>query len=139
MKTHTIARRSMATLLFAFAALAAQAGSPAKRLVLPDDVTPQHYRVDFTPDSEALTFSGSVEIEVVVKRATDHIVLNAADLVIDAAGVVGETPAPKLSYDQKVQTVTLALARPLATGAHTLTLKYHGTIYQSASGLFALD
>lgn len=113
--------------------------APANRVVLPDAVIPEHYRIDFTPDIDKLTFKGTVEIDLTVKRATDRIVLNAADLVIDEASLSGEAKAPAIGYDDEVQTATFTFDHPLGTGAHTLRLAYHGTIYQSASGLFALE
>jgi aminopeptidase N len=137
MDRNALPRFSIAALLLI--AVTAHAATPGKRVVLPDAVTPEHYRIDFTPNSAALTFKGSVEIDVVVHRATNSIVLNAADLIIDSASITGESKAPTVSYDQKIQTATLAFDHPLATGAQTLKLAYHGTIYQSASGLFALD
>jgi aminopeptidase N len=137
MKGYTISRCSTAALLLF--AIAANAATPGKRVVLPNAVTPEHYRIDFTPNAEALTFKGSAEIDVVVHRATNSIVLNAADLVIDSASLAGESKAPLVSYDKAIETATLTFDRPLTTGAHTLKLAYHGTIYQSASGLFALD
>ena len=136
MKEFSIPRLSIAVLLLFALATNATAG---KRVVLPDAVTPEHYRIEFTPDSEALTFKGSVEIDVTVRRATNSIVLNAADLVIDSASLAGEAKAPVVSYDKNIETATFTFDHPLTTGAHTLKLAYHGTIYQSASGLFALD
>jgi len=133
----TLPRHSLAALLLF--AVAAHSATPGKRVVLPDTVTPEHYRIDFTPNSAALTFKGSVEIDVMVHRATSSIVLNAADLIIDSASLAGESKAPAVSYDEKIQTATLTFDHPIATGAQTLKLAYHGTIYQSASGLFALD
>jgi aminopeptidase N len=115
------------------------AATPAKRVVLPDAVVPEHYRIDFTPDIEGLTFKGTVEIDVKVRRATRTIVLNAADLVIDSASLSGESKPPVVTLDEKVQTATLTFDRPLAHGARKLSIAYHGTIYTSASGLFALD
>jgi len=137
MTGHGFARCVFAALLVF--ALPTFAATPAKRVVLPDAVTPEHYRIDFTPDIEGLTFEGSVEIDVKVNRATTTIVLNAADLVIDSAMLADEAKLPKVTLDDKVQTVTLTFDQPLAPGPRKLALTYHGTIYQSASGLFALD
>jgi aminopeptidase N len=120
-------------------ALPSFAATQARRVVLPDAVTPEHYRIDFTPDIDGLTFRGKVAIDVNVRRATDTLVLNAADLVIDSAALSGETRAPAVTLDDQLQTVTLKFDQPLATGPRKLELAYHGTIYQSASGLFALD
>ena len=137
MTGHGFARCALAAWLVL--ALPAFAATPAARVVLPDAVTPEHYRIDFTPDIEGLTFKGSVEIDVNVRRATNTIVLNAADLVIDSAALSGESSAPAVSLDDKVQTATLTFDKPLATGPRKLKLGYHGTIYTSATGLFALD
>jgi aminopeptidase N len=109
------------------------------RMVLPSDVTPDHYRIAVVPDAKALSFTGKVQIDVTVHRPTDCIVLNAADLVIDTATLSGETGAPKIIYDDKVQTATFTFARTLKPGGYTLSLAYHGKIYDQASGLFALD
>jgi aminopeptidase N len=135
MKRHRIPQLTLGALLL----LAAGSAYAGKRVVLPDAVTPQHYRIHFTPDIEGMTFKGSAEIDVIVHRATDRIVLNAADLVIDNASLVGEPKAPRVSSDPAVETATFTFDHPLAAGKHTLKLAWHGTIYQSASGLFALD
>ncbi len=136
MQKYSIPRHWFAAMLLVLVSLPAAAGT---RVVLPDNVSPEHFRIDFTPDAAALTFKGSVEIDLVVKRATNTIVLNAADLVIDSAALAGESKAPAISYDKQVETATFTFDRTLAPGKHKLKLGYHGSIYQSASGLFALD
>jgi len=110
-----------------------------ERVMLPAAVTPDHYRIEITPDAGALTFKGSVEIDITVHQAVSHIVLNSADIVIDRAGLSEQTKVDAVNYDDKAQTATLALAQELKPGAYTLSLAYHGKIYQQASGLFALD
>ena len=111
----------------------------AEREVLPNSVIPVHYRIDITPDAKGLTFKGSLEIDVIVRQATDKIVLNSADLVIENATLSGEKSALVISYDSKVQTATLVLSHTLRPGPYTVRLSYHGKVYQAASGLFALD
>ncbi|HEX4386204.1 MAG TPA: M1 family metallopeptidase [Myxococcales bacterium] len=116
------------------------AKAPAeRRVVLPVDVTPDHYRIEVTPDEKALTFAGTVQIDVTVHKATGKIVLNAADIVVDSAAISGETKAPAVRYDAKEQTVTFAPGHVLKPGPYTLSLAYRGKIYEQASGLFALD
>ena len=73
------------------------------RVMLPDNVTPDHYRIDITPDADALTFKGTVQIDVTVHSAVDRIVLNGADIVIDSAAVVGIAAAPSVSYDRPLR------------------------------------
>ncbi|MEO8926121.1 MAG: M1 family metallopeptidase, partial [Caulobacteraceae bacterium] len=149
MKLKTIFRQAYRPAILAFAvfvvqppALARAADAPAaagQRIVLPAAVTPDHYRIDLTPDAKALTYKATVQIDVSVHQPTDRIVLNAADIVIDKAALSGEAAAPTVSYDAKVQTATFAFARALKPGPYTLSLAYRGKIYQQASGLFALD
>ncbi|HET9863636.1 MAG TPA: M1 family metallopeptidase, partial [Steroidobacteraceae bacterium] len=135
---HFLPRHALAaTLLIVFSVQGFAA--TGKRVVLPDSVTPLAYRIDFTPDIGALTFKGTVEIDVQVNRPTHTFELNAADLVIDNVVLAGEPNKPAVSLDDKIQTVTFTFDHPVTTGAHTLKIAYHGRIYQSASGLFALD
>ncbi|MEO7026473.1 MAG: M1 family metallopeptidase [Caulobacteraceae bacterium] len=117
----------------------AQGAGADERVMLPSAVTPEHYRIDIVPDARALTFRGKVQIDVVVHRPTAEIVLNTADIVIDKAALFGEAAAPTVRYDGSAQTATFAFGHPLAPGPHTLSVAYHGKIYQQASGLFALD
>jgi aminopeptidase N len=125
--------------LCCMALLAAASAKAERRIVLPADVTPDHYRIEVTPDEKALTFAGAVVIDLTVHKATSKIVLNAADLAIDSATLSGEAKALAVSYDAKEQTVTLAPGHALQPGPYTLSLAYRGKIYEQASGLFALD
>jgi aminopeptidase N len=125
------------------AVLVLAAPAHAARIVLPSDVTPDHYEIAVTPDAQALTFTGHVKIDLTVHAATRRIVLNDADIVIDKASLSGEAAAPRvapeIAYDEKTETASFAFARTLAPGRYALSLDYHGKIYQQASGLFALD
>lgn len=128
--------------LAGYGAAAAAQPAPAAtghRIVLPADVVPDHYDIRITPDAAALTFTGKVRIDLTVRSATDRIVLNDADIVIDHAALSGEARAPSIAYDPKVQTATFAFGHRLAPGRYSLDLDYHGRIYQQASGFFALD
>ena len=122
-----------------FAATAAAKRAISARVVLPAAVTPDRYRIDITPDAPALTFKGSVQIDLTVHQPVNRIVLNSADIVIDSAALSGAANAPAISYDERVQTATFALGHTIKPGAYTLSLVYHGKIFQQASGLFALD
>ena len=116
-------------------------GAPAHaaRVLLPSDVTPDHYAVVVTPHADDLTFTGSVRIDLTVHAATSRITLNDADIVIDKAGLAGEGAAPAIAYDDKTETASFSFDHALAPGHYALSLEYHGKIYQQASGLFALD
>jgi aminopeptidase N len=56
---------------------------------LPTDVVPSSYRIRMEPDLATGAFEGVVEIDVEVLAATPTIVLNAVDLVFDAATLRG--------------------------------------------------
>ena len=141
-------------LLLGSASLLAGASAPAfaakpksQRAVLvttqlPRNVVPTHYSIRATPDATNLAFSGSTDIEIVVKSATDSITLNAAELVFSSASIVSDmarTPAAKIDVDAKAQTATFRFAKKLKPGKYTLSTAYTGKIYQQANGLFALD
>jgi aminopeptidase N len=117
------------------------ATSEAKRarVVLPTDVRPERYDIHVTPDAANLVFAGQAKINLTVVRATDRIVLNAADLVFQKVRLSGVEAAPRIVLDNEQQTAAFVFPRPLAPGRHTLSIDYTGKIYQQASGLFALD
>lgn len=110
-----------------------------QRVVLPADVVPDHYDLAITPDAAGLSFKGAVRIDLTVVKSTRRIVLNAADLVIDHAGLNGEAAAPGVAIDEANQTAAFTFAHTLKPGHYSLALDYHGKIFQQASGLFALD
>ena len=126
-------------------ALAAKPKAKAAVLVttqLPRNVVPTHYRIRATPNADALSFSGSTDIEITVKSATNSITLNAADLAFSAAAVTADSakiPAAKIEVNAAAQTATFRFAKKLTPGKYTLSTDYTGKIYQQANGLFALD
>jgi aminopeptidase N len=140
----TLLQSAAFTLLLGLAAacVAASPGTQSelqRRVVLPAAVTPERYRIEVTAHADALTFEGSVQIDVTVHLPVHEIVLNSADLVIEHAAISGAAQMSAITYDDKAQTATLALDTELQPGAYTLSLTYHGKINQQASGLFALD
>ncbi len=137
-----VTRRACAValaLLMSSVTNAAQNVRSGDRVVLPADVTPDHYRIEITPNPAALTFTGTVRIDITVHAPTRSIVLNSADIVIDRAALAGGPAVSAITYQKGPQTATFRLAGALAPGSYTLQLAYHGTIFQQASGLFALD
>jgi aminopeptidase N len=137
----------MNIIVAAFAVLLAVAGlaraeapaSPSYRIMLPDEVVPERYAIRVTPNAETLTFTGKAEIAISVQKATDRIVLNAADLTIGRATLSGRSEIPKMVIDEIQQTAAFVFEKPVEPGRYVLSLEYAGKIYQQASGLFALD
>ena len=69
-----------------FAFLDAHAATPS----LPTGVVPVAYRIAVAPDLATSRFTGTEEIDVVVKQSTDTVVVNATALAIDTAGLKGD-------------------------------------------------
>jgi aminopeptidase N len=131
--------RSIALALVAMVSVGAASAAPADRIVLPTNVSPTHYDIAITPNAAALTFTGSVKIDIDVKQAANRIVLNAADLNFAKVSVSGASAAPAVSYDKTQETATLIFPANISAGAHVLSIDYTGKINQHAAGLFALD
>ncbi len=116
----------------------AMAAAP-NRMILPDDVVPDAYRIAITPHIAEATFDGKVEIDVQVRRRTDRIVLDSADLDFAGASLDAGTPATGVALDTGRQRATFSFAHPLALGRHTLKIAYRGKINDQAAGLFRLQ
>jgi aminopeptidase N len=105
---------------------------------LPTDVLPLSYDITVEPDAAKLTFTGSETIAIQVTKPTKTITLNAAEIAISNVKLNG-TIAATVTSDDKAQTATFTFAAPVKVGKHSLSLNYSGKIYQSATGLFAID
>ncbi|HTY68514.1 MAG TPA: M1 family metallopeptidase [Alphaproteobacteria bacterium] len=107
---------------------------------LPKDVVPVRYAIDLAPDLGAKTFAGEETVELEVRRPTQRVVLNAADLTVAAAELVDEPRSPAaISTDTASQTVTFTFAQALPAGAHRLHLRFSGRINPYARGLYFAD
>jgi len=105
---------------------------------LPDVARPTHYAISLSPDAANLTFDGHVVIDIEVLKPTTTITLNAADLNIGSAGLVGGTKA-SVALDKARETATLTFPVALKPGKAKIELAYSGSISRQANGLFALD
>ncbi|PHY13471.1 aminopeptidase [Caulobacter sp. B11] len=133
---------AVALLLAAGPSLAAPAlaAKPAVQVTtqLPRTARPTHYSVSFTPDADKRAFTASVKIDLQVLEPTTTIVLQAADLTFSAAQLSG-SGAAKITVDAEAQTATFTFDKPVAKGAHVLSIDYAGQIYTQAAGLFSID
>ena len=114
------------------------AATPGK---LPKDVIPVQYAAHLIPNLTTNTFLGSESIEIDVLKSTSTIMLNVANIDIDAASLsgkgIGELKlTPQVNKEQ--ETLTFTLAAPLAPGRYQLALKFHGSINREARGIFQL-
>ena len=110
---------------------------------LPRTARPSHYAIAITPDAAAMTFDGSVAVDLEVLEQTDALVLHAADLSIARATLTpaagGAAIALTVVLDPATQTARFAAPGPIAPGAYRLEATYSGKINEQANGLFALD
>lgn len=110
---------------------------------LPRNARPLHYAISITPDAAALTFAGTVAIDLVVTEASEAITLHAVDLVIADATLTpaagGKAMPLAVTLDNASQTARFAPKAPLVQGQYRLQARYTGLINTQANGLFALD
>ena len=111
---------------------------PGAAIRLPTTVQPVAYRIDVVPDLTALTFKGSVQIDIDVIQPVNAITLNALELNILKASLDGGAPG-KVTLDPDKQTATLDFGAPVSAGRHTLAIDYTGKINTFSGGLFVLD
>lgn len=137
------------TLLLPIVSAVAKSPDPARlahqvTTQLPTGVTPAHYGLRITPDAQAMSFAGHVDIDLKVDKPTQTFTLNALDLkfgavaLMDAQGI----PAAEVKKTQvraKDQTVVVHFDRMIKQGSYRLAMDYEGVIGTQASGLFALS
>jgi cytosol alanyl aminopeptidase len=105
----------------------AEAGAPSgpPTLRLPDTAAPVRYRAALEVDPAATSFRGSIEIDVVVKRDTDRLWLNAQGLTIDKAILRRDGKDERLAAEMAPRSF-VALRGAIPRGKSTLAINYHG-------------
>lgn len=105
---------------------------------LPTTMVPIHYELTISPDSQNLTFKGTVKIALNATISTREVVFNAKGLTLDRATIDGAA-AQSVNMDEKLGRVTLGFVDPVGAGQHELAINYHGPILQGTFGFFAMD
>jgi alanyl aminopeptidase len=108
------------------------------KLRLGDDVRPVRYRLDLTVVPQQDTFTGTIEIDLQVRKPTDVVWLNARDLTIDAAQLTvgGRTQAAKVETSGG-QFAGFTAGSAIPAGPAQLRIEYHGAFNKIGSdGLF---
>ena len=104
---------------------------------LPKTARPRHYTLRIQPDLDQRTTRGTAVIELEVLQPVTELVLNANDLVIEAAALADDPGAPRPltpQLDAAKQTLTLPVT--LTPGNHRISLNYRGKIGTQAEGFF---
>ncbi len=110
-----------------------------QRVLLPDGVRPEKYRVTLAPDLSHCSFEGCTEIEIQIEKATSLIVLHAAELEFESVELrqKGESHTPKgIQLDEKEETASFEFDRPLDTGPATLKVFSKGTLNDQMRGFY---
>jgi len=101
---------------------------------LPKNIVPTYYVVDVAPDPKTMKIVGKETVTVVVRKATNTIVLNALGTTFQSV-TLDKMPAT-VTTNEKKQQATFAFASPVSAGTHTLQIAYTATLQTAAQGLF---
>ena len=106
---------------------------------LPRSVVPRRYDLVIEPDLGASTFVGSEAVAVEVVEPVGEVVLNAVDLTVDEAWLVG-TDGERLeatpSIDEGAERLMLTLAGKADPGDWTVHVRFHGVLNDKLKGFY---
>ena len=102
-------------------------------------VIPSAYRIFLTPDLEAATFAGRVEIDVRVAEATSQVTLHALDLVVGAATLSSQSVtyrSAEPTYNETFNTATFDFDEEIPVGEATLEIAFTGVLNDLLVGFY---
>jgi puromycin-sensitive aminopeptidase len=106
---------------------------------LPGTVVPSRYDIRLEPDLEAATFAGEETVAITVTEPVAEIVLNAAELAIQAVRVEtadGAVLEGSAALDEAAERARLLFPTPVPAGEHRLTLRFTGTLNDRLRGFY---
>jgi puromycin-sensitive aminopeptidase len=106
---------------------------------LSHSVTPERYDLEISPDLAAARFTGRESVTLDVAEPVTEVVLNAAELEITSAVLVGPGGAPvpaRVELDPEEERVVLRPEQRLEPGTWRLDLEFSGTINDKLRGLY---
>jgi puromycin-sensitive aminopeptidase len=106
---------------------------------LPSGATPNRYEIRLTPDLTAATFQGEEKISVEVHEPLREIVVNAAELTLQAVAannVTGAHLPGTVSLDDENEQATLTFAENLNPGRWELTINFSGILNDKLHGFY---
>ena len=115
------------------------ASADLDRYRLPRTVVPSHYELELAPDLDAATFTGTARIDVEVVEPVDEIVLNALDLQIATAALIGPngtTLTGTVTYDTETERAMISLDEAAAPGPWQLDLAFTGELNDKLVGFY---
>ena len=106
---------------------------------LPRDVVPTRYDLRLEPDLKTFTFRGEQVVTLTVLETTDEIILNAAELAIDRAEIVGDAGGPRaaaIALDAASERCRLTFDEALTSGTWRLHMAFGGTLNDKLHGFY---
>ncbi|GGY18260.1 M1 family metallopeptidase [Paludibacterium paludis] len=130
-------RKIICAILFAGMAHAILA-APATPMRLPDTAAPLAYHLDLSVDPEKPTHSGTVRIDIEIKRPTTVLRLNATDITIRSARLsIGGRRLAARTNKADDDMIDLVFPAPLPAGRGELDIAFRGKINdKDVEGLF---
>ena len=112
--------------------------APDSRYRLPRTVTPSRYAIELRLDPSTPTFDGSMEVSITVHESVAEIVLNAKDVTIHRASVVGKdvVDVDKVVPDEEAERVSLTLPAELAPGDYVVRADFTGRLSDLMEGMY---
>ena len=106
---------------------------------LPTTVVPERYEIRLTPDLSAATFAGEEEVSIQVLEPVRQIVLNAAELeiqAVSATGVDGTLVKGAVTLDADNEQATLSFPELMTPGQRELQIKFSGILNDKLHGFY---
>ncbi len=104
---------------------------------LPTNIMPETYDLKLNVTPETQQFSGEARVQAVVKKETDKIVLNAADMDISEVRLNDAVvPQNQIHFDQEKQILTIDAGKALPLGPLSLGFRYSAKLNQNLKGLY---
>ena len=102
-------------------------------------VVPSTYRIFLTPDLDAATFAGRVEIDIDVHESVRQFTLHAKELVVAAATLTAAGTSYRSSnptHDEKYETATFAFDDHIPAGPATIEIAFTGILNDQLVGFY---
>jgi aminopeptidase N len=103
---------------------------------LPKNVVPLDYVIEIVPNAADLTLTGRESVALQFRASSATIIFNSLNEILSDVRLDGRPVKSVVSSDEQ-QLTTVTLAKPAATGPHTLAFAYTAKIERQPRGLFA--
>ena len=113
--------------------------------LLPTEVEPHHYEIEWKPNFSDFTFAGSERIDVTIRKPVTKITLHALDLKIQKAqvrvkarggGLSEPLDARRIRASSRKESVTLEFGKQLPRGPAELLFEFQGELNDKMHGFY---